>query len=86
MQKFEKNSALVYETLKMNIHYRHSIFYKMQKIIKEIVRLEEIVLSIYKILGYDEQATNYKQLTNIKIKINATNQHDILKNTNNIFL
>ena len=86
MQKFEKNSALVYETLKMNIHYRHSIFYKMQKIIKEIVRLEEIVLSIYKILGYDEQATNYKQLTNIKIKIKATNQHDILKNTNNIFL
>ena len=86
MQKFEKNSALVYETLKMNIHYRHSIFYKMQKIIKEIVRLEGIVLSIYKILGYDEQATNYKQLTNIKIKINATNQHDILKNTNNIFL
>ena len=85
IQKIVKNTALVYETLKMNIHYRHKILNKIQRIIKEILRLEEIVLYIYKILGYDEETTNYKQLTEIKIMLSATNQNDIMKNVRKIF-
>ena len=69
----------------MNIHYRHKILNKIQRIIKEILRLEEIVLYIYKILGYDEETTNYKQLTEIKIMLSATNQNDIMKNVRKIF-
>ena len=47
--------------------------------------MEEIVLYIYKILGYDEETTNYKQLTEIKIMLSATNQNDIMKNVRKIF-
>ena len=85
IQKIGINTVFVYETLKMNIHYLHSLLHKIQRIIKEIIRLEEIVLFIYKILGYDEETTNYKQLTQIKIMLSATNQNDIMENVHKIF-
>lgn len=85
-QKFHKSNNLIFETLKMNIHEHHTILNRIMRIIKEIVRLEEIVLSIYKILGYDEKDTNYELLTNIKIMLNATNQSDIEKNIYKVFL
>ena len=85
VQKFAKANNLIYETVKMNIHENHTIMNKIQQIIKEIAKLEEYVLSVYKILGIDESEINLEGLDKYKINLNANNQIDIEKNIKNIF-
>ena len=85
-QKFHKNNNLIFEAVKMNMQEHHAILNRIMREIKDIVRLEEVVLSIYKILGYDEKATNYELLTKIRIMLDATNQSDIEKNIRKVFM
>ena len=86
VQKFMKENNLIYETVKMNIHENHINLNKIQQIIKDIVKLEENVISIYHILGFDDEMINMKQLNNYKINKNASTQAEIEKNINNIFM
>ena len=85
-QKFHKNNNIIFEAVKMNMQEHHAILNRIMREIKDIVRLEEVVLSIYKILGYDEKATNYELLTKIRIMLDATNQSDIEKNIRKVFM
>ena len=86
VQKFRRANALIYEAVKMTIHEYHTTLNKIQQIIKEIIKLEEYVLFIYKVLGYEEDIANLDELNNYKISLNASNLLEIEKNINNIYM
>ena len=86
VQKYIKANSIIYEAVKTNVFEYHTILNKIQEIIKEIVNLEEKVLYVYKILGYDDSNLNLKALDNYKIATKATNQMETEQNIYKIFM
>jgi len=86
VQKYIKANSIIYEAVKTNVFEYHTILNKIQEIIREIVNLEEIVLYVYKILGYDDSNLNLKALDNFKIITKATNQIETEQNIYKVFM
>lgn len=86
VQKFMKENNIIYEKVKMNIQEYHINLNKIKKIIKDIAKLEENVISVYHILGLYDEIINLKQLNNYKINKNAKTQAEIENNIYNVFM
>ena len=85
VQKYIKGNAIIYNIVKVNALEYHTIIYKIQQLIREIMILEEYVLFVYKVLGFDEDMSILKSLKNFRIIPHATSQLEIDKNINNIY-
>ena len=85
VQKYIKGNAIIYNVVKVNALEYHTIIYKIQQLIREIMILEEYVLFVYKVLGFDEDMSILKSLKNFRIIPHATSQLEIDKNINNIY-
>ena len=84
VQKYIKANSILFEAMKQAQLEYHATYNKIQNYIKEIVRLEELVLFIYSILGVEESESISSSINKYKISINETSQTETEKNIYNI--
>ena len=84
VQKYIKDNAILYESVKMNIHEYHSNLNRIQQSIKTILKLRDNVIFIYELFGLDDKMINLENLDKYKIILNASNQFEVEQNINNI--